>query len=205
MLTTDHVTKILITDMPGPSIWEFLMQWGGMLVQAASALGTLWAVVVALRVSSTQSQWREQESLRETVVVSAIVGSELKQLGHPLSLLITQFGGENTLADWVVPAHAQAIASTCAERLELPKTWQLVDKVGFLPEAKRVALLMGSLPTLQKGCETEIRKMQAGHTDREGLWKLGQFAHLLEWHRRKALHLEIDPNRFKYRENEASQ
>lgn len=190
--------------MPGPSLWEFLMQWGGMLVQSASALGTLWAVVVALRVASTQSQWREQESRRESVVVTAIVRAELKQLGHPLSLLIAQFGGENDLAGWVMPEHAQAIASTCAERLELPKTWQLVDKVGYLPEAKRVALLMGSLPTLQKGCETEIRKMQVGHFDREATWKLGQFAHLLEWHRRKALQLEIDPNRFKYTETETS-
>lgn len=106
------------------------------------------------------------------------------------------------MADWEVPEHARAIASTCKEHLELPKTWALVDKVGYVAEAKRIALLMGSLPTLQKGCEIEIRKIGAGYTDRDGIWKLGQFAHLLEWHRRKALDLEIDPSRFRYTESE---
>ncbi|CAB3901339.1 hypothetical protein LMG26842_05379 [Achromobacter dolens] len=54
------ITKVLITDMPGPAAWEFLMQWGALFTQAAAAVATVAAVYAALHIARSQER-RERE------------------------------------------------------------------------------------------------------------------------------------------------
>lgn len=192
--------KISVVDTPGPSALEFLMQWAGVVTQAGAALGTVWAVVVALRVAGAQAKWREQDIARESAIVAVVVNRELKSLEQPLSMLIYQFAGGKQLSDLErVPANPQNIAAICREKLTMPRTWALVDKVGYVPRAQDIAHVLAELSILTQACEFIEKKSGAGFViEAEDVWSVGGVAHILDFYRRKALGETIDAKLFPY-------
>ena len=196
------ISKVVITDMPGPSWWEFLMQWGGLFVQAAAAAATVWAVTVALRSTSVQARWRHEDIAREAAVIDVVVKRELESLATPLEMLIHQFGGGKPSQSLVTPpANAQAIAAACRDLLDTPKTWGLVDKIGYLPQAREIAAVLAELPILLKACAViEKRHSNGLSIEARQIWNAGMKAHYVEWLRLRALALAIDPLKFPYKD-----
>ena len=69
-----QTAQVLITELPGPSWWELLMQWSGLWVSAAAAVGTVAAVWAALSIAkkSDLSQ-RKAASTRATLAATVVL------------------------------------------------------------------------------------------------------------------------------------
>lgn len=160
------VSKIQITDMPGPSWWEFMLQWGGIFIQAAAAAGTLWAVVVALRVATRGEVNRLAEYEERGVIVAGVVLPDVANFLNVLVMASAQLHGlrqllrklenaqqnhevdERLLAD--LQAHV-AFMARHASRMQLSATQRIFDHLHFLPDGqgRRVAAALGQVESVR--------------------------------------------------------
>lgn len=144
------VTRVVITDMPGLSWVEFLLQWGALLVQAAAAAGTVWAVLVALKVSRRDGEWRQKQEQREAAMVWEVVYAQTSQAYNTL-LAVT--GLLDDLLDPKTrprPAHQRLERLAALEpNLAMEPLWRTFDKASWLPQevGSELGRLLAMTPT----------------------------------------------------------
>jgi len=168
------ISRVQIIDMPGPSWWEFLFQWGGITIQAVAAVGTLWAVVVALRVANRGDRIRAAEYEERGTIVSGVVlpdvanylrmlviaGAQLHRLRQALvNLEAVDANRDRVLASGTRVKEISNYLTQTVPRLQLSATQQIFDHLQFMPEAKgrRVAAALGLVDSVQRDLETVLR------------------------------------------------
>lgn len=168
------VTRVQITDMPGPGVIEFLMQWGALFVQAAAAIGTVWAVIVALRVAQRSEDLRSADYEERGTIVSGVVIPETLTM---LAVLVTCSAqvravliGNELLRELTTPPHfgqpgqADQLKLALEENAKLLKalerTQSLIqmtaakeafEHLHFMPDGRgrRVAAALGQIESLR--------------------------------------------------------
>lgn len=168
------ISRVQIIDMPGPDWWEFLFQWGGITVQAVAAVGTLWAVVVALRIANRGDRIRAAEYDERGTIVSGVVlpevanylrmlviaGAELHRLRQALvNLEAVDAGRDRVLAN---ATRAKEIANYILQTvplLQLSASQKIFDHLHFMPEGKgrRVAAALGLVDSVRRDLEAVLR------------------------------------------------
>lgn len=179
------ISKIQITDMPGPSWWEFMLQWGGIFIQAAAAAGTLWAVVVALRVASQGDKNRLAEYDERGTIVSGVVLPEVASLLNVLVAAIADLHGLRKLLWRLEKAkdsqtEAVQLAAELEEhlaymrrlipRMQLSASHSVLDHLHFMPNGKgrRVAAALGRVENVRLDFEA-VLQVPKGHSAIQGV------------------------------------
>lgn len=144
-------TSLTVTQWP--AWWEFMFQWGGILIQAAAAAATVAAVWVALRASRKSDEIREDQQRREATIVLTIAKSEVdfaafavKEIDDMLVSLPAP-GGDTYRV--MYPERLDVLV----EYLKFPGLWRLIEKLPWLPHTvgNDVAELMTMAPILVSG------------------------------------------------------
>ncbi|CAB3904327.1 hypothetical protein LMG26858_04400 [Achromobacter anxifer] len=168
------ITKVEITGMPGPGWWDILVQWGGISVQAVAALGTLWAVVVALRVANRGDRHRAAEYDERGTIVSGVVlpevanylrmlvlaGVQLHHLRQALVNLEAAGSDKDRVIAKVARVKEMGIRLTkTVPLLQLSATQKIFDHLHFMPEAKgrRVAAALGLVDSVRRDLEAVLQ------------------------------------------------
>lgn len=168
------ISRVQIIDMPGPSWWEFLFQWGGITIQTVAAVGTLWAVVVALRVANRGDRIRAAEYEERGTIVSGVVLPEVAnylrvlviagvQL-HYLRQALVNLEAVDANRDRVLTnaTRVKEIADYITQKgrlLQLSATQRIFDNLHFMPEGKgrRVAAALGLVDSVWRDIETVLQ------------------------------------------------
>ncbi|WP_088148163.1 hypothetical protein [Achromobacter denitrificans] len=148
------VTKVLITDMPGPAFWEFMIQWGGLFIQTVAAIGTVGAILVALNLARRDAAWRQDAEAREREVVEEIIKIELGNLEIALRHFRDGLSGLDQVEDGLpYSASFRACLALYETNLSVESCWKLVDKLGWLGPGRRAAVgrILGRVPMILSG------------------------------------------------------
>jgi len=151
------ITRVAITDMPGLGGVEFMLQWGGLFIQAAAAAATFGAVVVALKVARRDGDWRRDRESREAALVWEILFAQQAEAFNAFAAL------NNELDDLIQPdARVRTKEDRLAgvgfvrARLDLDPLWRVTEKIGWLPPqvGTEVGRLLAITPTYLNGVES---------------------------------------------------
>lgn len=141
------ITRVEITDMPGPGLVELMLQSGGLLIQIAAAAATFAAVILALRIARRDSELRRDQQRRESALVWMVVRGQMASAVTGATTLIAEIDAlldPNSAALPVQERMRRLEASS--GRFNFEPTWRLVEKIGWLPHD--VSLEVGRVLTL---------------------------------------------------------